>query len=209
MKKVTTVFLDLDGVLVDWLNGMRKFAGLPDSVYDGFRKDPSTLSHEAVEPIFGGKLPMHTMMRERPMEFWRDLDLFPWANRLVKELKQEFPLAFLTKPGKNPSAASGKLKWQLDLYPDIPILIGGDKFLAASPTKALVDDDQYQLDRFALHGGLAIRWPNQFELERLTKNAEIENIIAMIIFKIQHYQEFDCTYVKPNHIPTLRPQAEP
>ena len=186
--KITTVFIDLDGVLVDWVNGMREYVGYPPSAYDCFRKDPSTLSHENMNVIFGGKEFLDKTMRERPPEFWYNLQKFPWADLLINSIKAEFNTAFLTKPGKNPHAASGKLQWQLDLYPTIPIVQTADKYLCASPNKVLIDDDSYQLSRFEKWGGLAIKWPNQFELETRPLDYIQEVVINEIIDRIKDYE---------------------
>ena len=189
MKKITTVFIDLDGVLVDWVNGMREYAGLPYSTFDCFRQDPSKLCHEAMNDLFGGKEILDKMMRERPPEFWYGLKKFLWADALINSMKAEFPISFLTKPGKNPHAASGKLKWKLDFYPDIPIIQTAEKYLCASETKVLIDDDTYQLNKFASAYGFILKWPNQFELEKLPMDYIQEVIINEFVDRIKDYEQ--------------------
>jgi 5'(3')-deoxyribonucleotidase len=188
MKKKVTVFLDMDGVLVDWLNGIRQYLKKPPEFYDCFRQDPSSLSFKAVDDLYGGREILKKEVEARPVQFWFDLEIFPWTDYLVKELSNEFKLAFLTKPGKYPNAAAAKLLWQLKHYPDVPLVMASDKYLVASETKVLIDDDDWQLTRFDLAGGLAVKWPSQFELEKQNLNLYVKPYIQSIIKLIKEYE---------------------
>jgi len=188
MKHNFIVFLDLDGVLVNWLDALREHAELPASVYDRFRLDPSELEYNSVSPLFGGYEALQRMQLGRSAKWWCDLPMFRHSKELVARLSSEFSLAFLTSPGKCPEAAKGKLMWQQKHYPDTPIVLAKHKYLAASSNRALIDDDLFQLQRFTRHGGFSVQWKNQFYLEQLSDEqimCEIDQTIKYIKQYIQ------------------------
>ena len=166
MNKLT-VFLDLDGVLVDWMNPMQAYSCLPCSIYDGFRKDPTTLVNGSLDEVFGGKENFHKLMTARSANFWRDLPMFSWAHELVAVLKDNFKLAFCTSPGVSVVAPQGKLEWRNQHFPGIPMIIVREKSYLAASTKVLIDDSEEQIRRFKEAGGHTVQWPNQFELDNL------------------------------------------
>jgi len=188
MKKITTVFIDLDGVLVDWLEGIREHMQAPVNIYDGFRKDPKTLCHDAVDALYGGRGALKKIQLERPEEWWLGLKFFPWAKYLVSTMQENFPVAFLTSPGTTPTAAKAKIQWQINHYPEIPIIVGKHKYLAANETKVLIDDDNWQLSRWRDVGGLAIRWPNQFEWEDKPL-WQTKAFISSLVIQIQNHEQ--------------------
>jgi 5'(3')-deoxyribonucleotidase len=189
MKKINRVFLDMDGVLVDWLNGIREFAGKPESFYDCFRTAPETLGHEAMDKLFGGREKLGQIQNERPVEWWLNLKFFPWAEYLISEVKKNFPVAFLTSPGHCANAAAAKVLWQQKHYPEIPIIICKHKYLVADEGKVLIDDDAWQTSRFDQAKGFAIQFPNQFRMEQHKLDVIKSSVIDEIIDRIGDYQE--------------------
>ena len=189
MKSKVTVFLDLDGVIVDWYNGLREFAGKPPEIYDIFRDDPMLLSFEAITNIYGGHEDLTKLQASQSSSFWVDLKTHPWSDYLIQSLQKKFSVAFLTSPGNFPISAQGKMEWQKIRYPDIPILITKHKYMASAPNKILIDDDDWQLTRFDQAGGMAIKWPNQFELEKVCNDDTITKLIDIVIKTIEQYQQ--------------------
>jgi len=161
-----TVFLDLDGVIVDWLGPTMKLAGLNPT-------DASTRNAVRDNPPIVDRMIGHErlieLLEKAGSDFWVNLPLLPWADLLIDSLNKALPdqICFLTSPGNWSSAASGKMIWQEKNYPDIPILIGTHKQLAASDLKFLIDDDPNQYSRFIQMGGQGWLWPNQYVLEDL------------------------------------------
>lgn len=188
MKNKVTVFIDLDGVLVDWLNGIREFAGKPTDLYDCFRQDPHSLNQTSVDTLFGGRPILQKLQYEMSAKWWAELQLFPWAKYLIDTMSNNFDMAFLTSPGKCYNAAAGKVMWQHEHYKDTPIIMTKHKYLAASPTKVLIDDDDWQLTRFDRAGGLAIKWPNQFALENQSIELAIKPFIQNLVKTIKEYE---------------------
>ena len=178
----------MDGVLVDWLNGLRKAGGLPESIFDGFRADPSILNSRNISSSFGSREVVDKLMDASYPEFWINLEIFPWADFLVTELKNNFDVVFVTSPGGCEAACQGKWAWKKLFYPGTSMIITRDKFLAASETKILVDDDDFQLNKFAEAGGFAIKWANQFYMEKLSLD-EIKVEIGRLIKVIKEYEK--------------------
>ena len=187
MKKAT-VFLDLDGVMVNWLDGMRKAANLPGSIFDGYRKDHRTLTPHNISPIFGGTEKLDALMEARPPEFWINLEMFPWAKPLFDKMKEHFEVVFLTSPGGCAVACQGKWTWKKTHFAGTSMILTRDKFYCAGPGKVLIDDDQFQLTRFDKAGGLAIEWPNQFRLEKLSVT-QMDYVIDSTVAAIKLYEK--------------------
>jgi 5'(3')-deoxyribonucleotidase len=162
MKKLT-VYVDLDGVLVDWVKGMLTGLGL----------DPKDTNHhqgvlsdyDYLEKLVG-RAKIDQVQTELGYEFWANLEFLPWAKDLITRLKMASGnnLAFLTSPGKFADGAKGKLIWQQRYFPEIPMITCRYKGLCAGPNKYLIDDDKKQIDDFRANGGFVYQWPSQFSL---------------------------------------------
>jgi 5'(3')-deoxyribonucleotidase len=184
--KISVVFIDLDGCLVDWLNGIRKSLKLPESFYDKYKENPNLLSRKDVDELFGGKAAFEVIQQRRDYNFWMNLDLFPWANDLITLMQANFPVAFLTSPGACPVSGHAKIDWRNKHYHNIPIMLCREKYLAAAPGKVLIDDEDGQVRRFNEAGGLAIQWPNQFKLLNLSEG-EQKAVLKGTVQKIKDY----------------------
>ena len=187
-NKISTVFIDLDGVMVDWLNGIRKSLKLPESFYAKYMDEPHLLSRQDVDDLFGGREAFEKVQRSRNREFWLNLELFPWAEELLAKMAINFPIAFLTSPGACPVSAQAKIEWRDCNFPTTPIMICRDKYLAAGPGKVLIDDEEGQLRRFKEAGGLALEWPNQFKLACLSEG-EVSKLINGMVKWIKEYEQ--------------------
>lgn len=183
------IFLDMDGVVVDWITGMKVHCKMPKNIYAPFEKKPDTLSEEALSDLFGGEEKFRKLMFTRPADFWFKLKMFPWATRLIDRLQRNFDMAFFSSPGDNPEAGKGKIQWQLKHYPDIPIILGKNKHLAASPKRFLIDDSIKKVELFREFGGFARLWPNQFAVSKLSNtavNSLINNLITELKIRFPH-----------------------
>jgi 5'(3')-deoxyribonucleotidase len=166
MKPKKKLFLDLDGVVVDWLGGSMKVCGLTD-------KEPAAWAHlkagNKIDSLIpGGRAALTAKVDAMGPAFWQNLEFLPWGVQLVERLRVEFQhthdFAFLTSPGPFPLAAQGKLRWLLDNFPDEEMIICRSKELCAHPNAFLVDDADYQIEPFIKDGGCGFLWPNQYVL---------------------------------------------
>ena len=145
-----TIFLDMDDVVADWLYLADKILGYPCP------RDANTL------------LPNEDWAKIVAEErFYRCLPLKVGASSLVnwvRRYKLDNPgvrLAFLTAiPHGNdvPWAATDKVLWGQEMFPDIPVFIGPyshDKFKYAKPGDILIDDRSSNITEWIGAGGLA------------------------------------------------------
>lgn len=174
MKKPThlpfrpRIFVDLDGVLVDWAGATLQLGGLNPN--DPELQAKLLATNGDVDALLGGSDRVHQLIDRQGARFWEHLSMFPWARPLMDALLKDFSgemghVAFLTKPGRFLGAYEGKRRWQHNNFPDVPLILCADKFLCASPTSLLIDDVDYQVDPFRHYGGDAILWPSQYVLD--------------------------------------------
>lgn len=190
MNNKLTVFLDLDGTIVDWLDKMRKECKLPISAFTQFYENPDSLTEEAITELFGGENKFRKLMYNRSAKFWYTLDSFWWMEYLIVQLKNNFnEVAFLTSPGDNPEAGKGKILWQQKHYPEIPLIMGKHKHLCAGPNKVLIDDNYRKIGRFIEYGGYGILWPNQFHVAKFNAGRTY-SLISDIVAEILAYQKY-------------------
>jgi len=135
------LFLDLDGVLVDFVGGCCRLFGkslnpYPPGlfyIYEAWEMAPSD---------FYGEL------ARAGSQFWADLDWLPdgpevlaRVNRHVQDLGHE-PVRFLSSPTLDPASWAGKAKWvERHLQDGISRLtLTHDKAELSGPGKVLIDD---------------------------------------------------------------------
>lgn len=166
MSFVYRVFIDMDGVVADFVGGACKLHGLdnvyyePDFEYHKDAYDVNSFSNGMDPKEFWGAM---------GYDFWANLDKTSEADELIEFLKKRFGvhnLCFLTSPILTKGCADGKREWVKKHYPDIPVLIscraaGGEppKWMAAGPVSVLIDDSDTNIDLWCEHGGVGHVWP--------------------------------------------------
>ena len=153
------VVLDLDGVLVDMVRGM-------EERYDCKIKE---------WPV--GQLEKAFNMTAK--QFWGNLDSDFWIKlkwcadgqsiltKLVMAFGEE-NIVICTSPTLHPQAAFGKMAWIQNHLPEFSrrFLIGPAKEFLAHDRSILVDDFDYNVDKFREHGGHAILVPRPWNSNR-------------------------------------------
>lgn len=181
MKKnnIDMIFLDMDGVLVDALQGMcdlfevslEEFleAQLPKGDYDvartfvkcaperfGTDKDTTGIKWSRV----------YEHLTHMDSKWWENLPRTSSCHHLIGLLETYVPtsdkLQILTSPMGGPSSASGKMFWacnKLGFGMD-RVVITSEKHLLARSDRVLIDDWDLNVKKFREHGGKAILFPN-------------------------------------------------
>lgn len=153
----STIFLDLDGVLADFVGGICLAHSRPNPFLD-----PANAGRYQVDEIWG----------MAPAEFWKPCDESFWAFleptpeaemivELADRLVGEENVCVLTAPSENPGCVPGKLRW-LDRHFGIGrdrVLFGSCKHFCAAPHAVLVDDHLGNAERFWMFGGHAVLYP--------------------------------------------------
>jgi hypothetical protein len=153
-----TIFLDLDGVLADFVGGARKRhrCDAPVTRWDFFGDWNLT--------------PEQFWMPLADAEFWAGLDKTPECDAVVRLAEQHFGdrVAILSSPAKTPGCDDGKRAWvakHLPGYVDRTFL-GTAKHLVAHTRAVLLDDSDDNCRRFADAGGQYLLMPRPWNANR-------------------------------------------
>ena len=145
-------FLDMDGVLVDFVAGAHKVHG-------------KTYEYKSVTWEFMKHFGVSNNDFWAPMgfDFWADL---PWTKEgpeLLRGLERYFPesIVLMTSPCLTVGSVEGKVEWIRRNMPNYArkFFVGPAKHLAAGPGKVLIDDHDNNVDLFRLYGGNAVLIP--------------------------------------------------
>jgi len=148
------VFLDLDGVLVNFLgsalrgNNIRAPDPWPMGVWDMF--DAIKVADQiAFWRAFDDE------------DFWAHLDWMPKGRRILNLLEAtlgEDNICLLTSPTYNPGCHNGKMRWIREHMPNYrrKTLIGACKHFCAHPGSLLIDDSPENIEKFKVNGGCGI-----------------------------------------------------
>jgi 5'(3')-deoxyribonucleotidase len=164
-------FVDLDGVLVDFVGGAASYY------------------NRTVDHWPAGQFDIAKTLGMTSQQFWNGLNEGYWANLqplpdaadILQLLENRFGamnLCILSSPTRDPRSLSGKLKWiqrNLKKY-ERRFLIGPSKEFCASAQTVLIDDSDRNIDRFHQAGGAAIlvprRWNSLHEIENAVAHLE-------------------------------------
>jgi 5'(3')-deoxyribonucleotidase len=171
-----TCFLDMDGVLANFVEGAcnTHYRSWPYT-------DINNLGKFDIEKIWGmTPAEFWAPIDKRGLNFWSDLKKMPDADAIVTLVVKKFGInniAILTSPSDDPSCIPGKKEWIKRYYPKLyrKIIFGGAKGLLASYNKVLIDDRDKNIDEFRDGGGLSILVPRPWNrLHDLKSKTAIE-----------------------------------
>jgi 5'(3')-deoxyribonucleotidase len=145
---MTTIFLDMDGVVADFDSYAKKILGYSTS--GGKRYPPEDWAKISANP-----------------RFYYELDICPWANQLVSAVQEvavlhDYDIKFLTAiPRANdvPWCFTDKVLWAQQRWPTIPVWFGPyshDKHVHCRSGDILIDDRNDNINAWNLAGGLGI-----------------------------------------------------
>jgi 5'(3')-deoxyribonucleotidase len=167
------ILLDMDGVMVDFVGAACKALGRnTDDVYGSWKHG----NYDVVAAIgFGLEAPeMWKTIEALGEDFWVNLSMYPWSQRLYDECVKLADVYFLTKPTYDPRCASGKMIWLQRFLKDSSkarnFLIGPAKHLCGKPKNILVDDADSNVNDFKKYGGNAILWPQIWNSRHVEAN---------------------------------------
>lgn len=153
-----TVFVDLDGVLANFVKGATDAHGLGiphDRVVWGFDRQ------SGIDPA--------AFWARFDRSFWAGLE--PYADGLALLLAVERRVGFdrvflLSSPCKTEGCMEGKLDWVKQHLPgyERKFFLGSAKHAFAGPNKFLLDDYDKNVSEWATHGGVALRVPRPWNV---------------------------------------------
>ena len=148
-------FVDLDGVLVDFVGGLAKALGsaLTRHTWPDTYCLELALGLDSPEAVW-----QHPNVETK--DFWANLEKLQWADDLVKLAgKRRREVVFLSQGVRDPQSYGGKVMWVKQHYPKIPYLLGSQKKFVAAPGHILIDDHLDNIDAWAVRGGTAVLVP--------------------------------------------------
>ena len=178
---VQQIYLDMDGVLCDWLGGVCK-------LYGRDRDEFALASREGVdfrEWLGVTNDALWAKVHEAGVDFWANLDTYPWAYDLWVLCNKTAKTKICSTPGRwptTPDSLAGKQLWlQRELgcpgktFRDTNFSFSKEDF-AILPGIVLIDDRKAVIEPFVAKGGMAIQCPNDFE-ERWR---EVPNALSVV-----------------------------
>jgi 5'(3')-deoxyribonucleotidase len=144
---MTTIYLDMDGVVADFDEYAARTLGVPPS-----------------QGIYPNEIWYKLATNSR---LYRDLVKTPYADKLVFQCsviakQQGYELKFLTAVPKGndvPWAFYDKVIWAQKYFPGIPVMFGPfskDKYKHCQPGDILIDDRTSNIEEWRVAGGLGI-----------------------------------------------------
>lgn len=182
--KPERIFLDLDGVLVDYYAGVcRAFGHIPWPYccrfgdWNFFMGHPLGLTNDDVAPHMG-------------REFYANLDPLPDWSELVTQcglMVGEKNVFLLTSPWDTEGCHEGKAAWVKRHLPDYSrrLFIGSPKEVCSRPGAVLVDDSEVNCAKFAAvtNPGRAVLIPrpwNRRHAESDEGSGAVRNLVGLL-----------------------------
>jgi len=161
-----TVYIDMDGVLVNWLDSAIQACGL-------------TLDSELINGLEEGKSVkdycpnVWDHINQYGPEWWANLEPLPWYNELIDTVDAVgLPYCVLSSPGSilrypetAKNACQGKIDWMTKYLPEVDLVLAHSKYYCASSDKFLIDDNYGKLDKFNQYDGITFKWPLQYNIK--------------------------------------------
>lgn len=197
------VFLDMDGVLVDFHHGFQELCGIKEPIR-GHHWPADKGLHDHVGMDWES---CRQKSREAPPSFWANMNETPYGLKIAlacEEFAKRIGAHFsvLTDSSDSRDAGLGKLQW---LHERIPILaprccLTVDKTGFANPDCLLVDDTHHVAENFNKAGGRAIVIPQTWNQWKLAYGAPRSPLIGGLLELAAQYDDPEFfVYDKKSH----------
>lgn len=160
-EKIDTIFVDMDGVLTNFVEGACKAHNQPCP----FTKDPHCFQNQGQYDLveMWGMSVKDFWEPLRPSDFWFTLSKTKEADTLIHTLETipNIEIYILTSPSLSPNSHYGKALWVEAHYPKYitKTIMTGHKHLFAKPNTLLIDDSDKIVDKFTAYNGQIILFP--------------------------------------------------
>ena len=160
---MTTIYLDMDGVLVDFCGAVAQLFERPDYV---------PVEFDFLSELAGSEAAFWKRVDATP-HFWENLPAYPWTDSLLC-LTYEFgsKVAIASHP-KDAVSEVGKRKWVAKHAAHLPCHFSLDKTIHACTNSILVDDCEQNVLRWQQQGGMAILFPQPWNANRWYTNDRV------------------------------------
>jgi 5'(3')-deoxyribonucleotidase len=152
------IFLDMDGVLADFIGSALRVHGREDLLRSG---DP--IPYETWNSIGITEAEFWGRIDECGISFWADLEPYPWAAKLVEMAIAADEVIVATSPSESHYSDAGKKLWLQRNFRGVlrrKYMMGEHKHLFGHcPGAVLIDDNDHNIDRFSNCGGYGLIVP--------------------------------------------------
>jgi 5'(3')-deoxyribonucleotidase len=175
------IFLDLDGVIINWVQGVFKWFGKP---YD----PEKVTSYGCMPKLFDVDQQDFWNIIKTPI-FWEYLEFYPEAKSFIEKLQQYGQVILLSSPAYG--CAGYRQNWIEQNLPDFfnrgEYILTPAKWACAHSGTVLIDDHSRNYKEFIKNGGQAILYPQPWN--DAGKQLAVENLSekeknALIIEKL-------------------------
>jgi len=161
-EKIEHIFLDMDGVMVDWVGGVCDLIG-PQARRRRVVWPPGEYDIETALGIHTDRL--WGLVNRQGVEWWAHLEPLKTNLALWAMLSDTAAtVSILTTPGPAEYVHSGKAQWIRNHAPHLlpGATMARDKHLLAGPGRLLIDDSDEKCQAFIEAGGSAIVFPQDW-----------------------------------------------
>lgn len=146
----------MDGVIDDFASSVLKVLGVKD-----YQIPPGCYDMERWPGIGCSTKELWDKIDAEGVDFWADIEKYPWADDLVAACEKRGDVFILTSPSRNPYCAAGKMIWVKAHYRRLyrRVIITPHKHLCSGPGRVLIDDSEDKIKSFRDHGGDTIVFP--------------------------------------------------
>lgn len=157
-----TIYLDMDGVICDWVKGLLEVHNRYD-LLDRYKADKFPTDW-LMEGALGTEDELWVPVDYAGEEFWADLDPYSWLEEIVNLLEEtEVPWYIATHNRNNGGSAGGKVRWLHRIFGNDfkQYILIKHKHLLSKPGALLIDDHNGNCRSFAKeeYGGTSIIFP--------------------------------------------------
>lgn len=156
------LFLDMDGVIVDFVTGALKALGRTDL------KDTDIIQPE-MDKQLGLTLSEFWSAQDKIPDFWQNLAPYPGAVEFYVKLTQMADVFICSSPSKHRNCASDKINWlRTHLGEDAAgkFYLCRDKSKLACLGRILIDDTEKHIDAWDREAGWSFLFPRPWNAKR-------------------------------------------
>jgi 5'(3')-deoxyribonucleotidase len=153
---IDRIYIDMDGVLVDWMSQVLEEIGRPGKL----------IQHWDMREVGGWD---HVKSSFTPtVAWWENLPKYEWAEDLVAACERRAKVYILSSCRWHPSAYEGKTLWIRKHFPHLEktFVAAHSKDACASEYTLLIDDYDENIDAFEEYSGYTILFPRTWNTAR-------------------------------------------
>lgn len=180
------IFLDMDGVLCDFVGAALRVCGREDLVGTSFPTTFDLFSELGISEDDGW-----SKIDAAGRKFWSELDELPWTDELLALVTGSgLPWYLCTSPSLSPESFAGKLDWiRRKFGPKFSnYIFTSKKHLLADTGRLLIDDSEANVTKFREMGGTTLLFPQPWNSNRSLLAKGIEPM-SYAMWEMQKYLE--------------------